>query len=128
MITIHNNVIFNPKRGIQTYSKSRSSNPSPLTQSGLNSIKTGATRSSVLNRLYVLDNFLAGPISSTYLNQIQADLLLLSQNNMSALIRFMYKDSYTSGVAQQPTKALILSHIEQIAPIVNAYPQAIMAF
>jgi hypothetical protein len=132
MITIHNNTIFNPKRGIQKYSQTKANSPSPLTQSFLTSVKTGLTKSSVIYRYYFLDSFINSDISLSYLNQLQADLTLLAQNNMTVLLRFAYKENFTeastTNIPQQPTKNQILTHISQIAPILNNNVNSIMAF
>jgi len=120
--TENTGVSNNPERGFfHSLSTLSSSNPTKyiaLTQSSLDSYR--ATENiTTIQRLFYLNDFLNSSISSTYLMNIQSDFTKLRSSGCKAIIRFSY--SKVEGTTQQqPTKAMILTHISQLAPILNS--------
>jgi len=115
-------VIFNPERGWQKYTD----NNSTLSSSTLNSWKNGVDKVSVIYRGFYLNNFINSNISQSYLDGLQADFNLIRNAEMKVLVRFSYTQS-TSCTTCQPTKAQILSHIQQLLPVLNANKDVIFA-
>lgn len=126
----------NPDRGFYTYSETKASNYSPLVLNDLVNKRNGYTsssanysvKSSLVFRYYVLDDFYQGQnITTTYLNNIQADFSTARQAGVRLILRFTYNitpDKSCGESACPPyldgTKATILKHIAQLKPILQA--------
>ena len=121
--TESNAIISNPERGLQKYSITNSNyntqtSFSNLSQTELTSWRTGSEKVSVLFRYFLLDAFLSSDISLNYLNNMQKDFNIIRNAGLKCIVRFSYSDAESAN-PQQPTKAIILKHIGQIAPILN---------
>ena len=113
-----NDNILNPERGFYKYTSTGSSGGyNVISTSTLNSYKTN-DKITVVQRIFFLRDFINGtPISTSYLNNMQTDFNNLRSSGMKAIIRFTYTSSNAS--VYQPTKSQILSHISQLAPVLN---------
>jgi hypothetical protein len=112
-------VIFNPERGLQKYSISSSGLLSATT---LNSWKNSPDRISVVYRYFMLP--ISGNITSTQLSNIQTDFNTVRNTGLKIIVRFSYSNSCNSGcldgtISQQPSKNQILTHINQLSPVIN---------
>lgn len=116
-------VLFNPDRGFFKFSGTNSTNYSLLNENTLNGYKNGVDKISMIYRGFYLPT---GTISSTYLNNMQTDFNRLRNTGMKAIIRFAYVES-SSCTSCQPNKAQILSHITQLAPVINNNKDVITA-
>lgn len=129
--TASTSIIANPERGLQKYSKTASDyatviGANNLSVSNLNTWKNSSDKVTVVFRYFLLDAFLNSNINSTYLNNIQADFDNIRTAGLKIIVRFSYSD-IQSGVAQQPTKAQILTHISQLSEILNANKDVIFS-
>lgn len=129
--TASTSIIANPERGLQKYSITASDyatsiGANNLSVSTLNTWKNSTDKITIVYRYFMLDAFLNSNINSTYLNNIQADFDNVRTAGLKIIVRFSYSD-VQSGVAQQPTKAQILTHISQLSTILNANKDVIFS-
>lgn len=111
-------IINNPERGIQKYSDAKASNYQLLSESTLNGYKNGSDKVTVLYRCFYLNTFFTSNISQAYLNNMQTDFDRIRNVGMKVIIRFAYSFS-TSTAPFDPTKEQMLTHIEQLKPILE---------
>lgn len=112
-------IISNPERGFYKHEGTHPSDYDPLSQSSLTSHRINDHITLVL-RLFYLDDFVQGPISSTYLTAMQNDFAALRGAGVKAILRFAYSDDPDNGQQQDANKAQVLAHIQQIKPILLA--------
>jgi hypothetical protein len=121
-----NLVINNPEIGFYHYTSTGSSGGYNLiNQSTLEGYRTNENIT-VIQRQFFLRPFITGtPITSTYLTNMQTDFNRIRAAGAKVIVRF----TYTSGSATvyQPTKAKILTHIAQLAPVINANKDVIVS-
>lgn len=109
--TASNAVISNPERGFYKHTSTGSTlNQTELTNYRLNSNIT------LIYRNYKLNNFKTGPISETFLASMQSDFDKMRNAGIKCIIRFTYSTS-TSDSPRDASKAIILSHITQMKPM-----------
>ncbi len=116
----------NPERGFYLHTETRASNPSPVPANLANLRLNGSrdpnnayvARISLVLRVFYLDAFINAPISSNYLNIIQADLDSIRNQGAKVIVRFAYFRS-PDRPFPEPGKAQILEHIGQLAPILR---------
>ena len=122
---ISQEIIFNPERGFSKFSET---NPEPnysqLSVSTLNGYKNSSDKISVIYRGFYLP--FTESIPQTYIDKMQIDFNRLRQTGLKAYIRFAYTRS-TSCTSCQPTKTIILSHIRQLASVINNNKDVIVA-
>lgn len=120
------NIIANPERGLQKfsitaedYATSDSTNNLPI--SILNNWKNSSDSVTVIYRCFLLKNFIAADIDSTYLNNIQTDFNNIRTAGLKVIVRFAYyyPDKTVKPIPQQPSKSQILLHISQLSPILS---------
>jgi hypothetical protein len=124
-------IIANPERGLQKYSITNNtyysaSNYSSISESTIRSWRTGPEKVTVIYRYFLLGNFMETEISETYLNNIQIDFDRIRNAGLKTLVRFSYTNRQSTD-PQQPVKALILRHIEQLAPVLESNKDVIVA-
>lgn len=129
--TASTSIIANPERGLQKYSITASNystkkNANNLSISTLNSWKNSTDKVTVVYRYFMLNNFMNANINSIYLNNIQRDFDNIRNAGMKVIVRFAYSNN-TGTAAQQPTKSRILSHINQLSPILNSNKDVIFS-
>ena len=115
-------VFANPERGIYRYSEARSGSYVPLDVGTLRGYREQQAVTLVF-RYFYLEDFKAGPISSEYLQNMQADFDALRETGLKGVIRFAYTSE--DRVAEGPPygdapKSVILGHIAQVAPLLEA--------
>jgi hypothetical protein len=124
--TISTEEFANPERGFYVQADTRASAPSPV-PSNLASYRidgksspgdTYTAKISLLLRLFYLDSFVAAPISSNFLNSIQADFDSIRAQGDKVIVRFAYTKNTTRPFGE-PTKAQIMQHIEQLKPLLK---------
>ena len=122
--TESNEIFANPERGLQKYSITNASyntstNYTNLNLSTLEGWRTGNDKITVIFRYFLLSNFLESNISQTYLDNIQRDFNVIRNAGLKCIVRFSYSNGQSS-LPQQPVKSMILSHINQLAPLLEA--------
>lgn len=122
-----NVAIPNPEKGFYRYTSTGSSGGyNLLSQSTLSGYRTNENIT-VIQRQFFLRDFITGiPITSTYLTNMQTDFNRIRNAGAKVIVRFTYSSSSTTPVFQ-PTKAQILNHIQQLAPVVNANRDVIVS-
>ena len=75
-----------------------------------------------------LDSFVSTAISASYLQAIAADFEVVRQAGLKAIVRYAYTDNGSTQPYGDATKAQVLAHISQLAPIWNAYSDVIAVF
>ncbi len=125
--TVSTDIFPNPDRGFYRYTSSGSSGTtySFISASTLNSYRT--QNHTVIQRMFYLQQFVASPISSTYLANMQTDFNAIRNAGMKVMIRFAYSSSESAAVLDA-TKAQTLAHIQQVAPIIQANKDVIATY
>lgn len=118
-------IFNNPERGIQKYSDAKASNYQLLSESTLNGYKNGVDKVTVIYRCFYLNTFFNSNISQEYLNNMQTDFNRIRNTGLKVIIRFAYSFSSSTGPFD-PTKEQMLTHIEQLRPILNANKDVIL--
>lgn len=129
--TESDSIYANPERGLQKYSITNSTyyitpGYSNIDVATIRGWREGADKVSVIYRYFLLGDYMAGDISATYLANIQLDFDRIREAGLKCLVRFSYTNRQGT-VAQQPTKAQILKHIEQLAPVLHQNRDVIVA-
>lgn len=129
--TNSNEIFANPERGFQKYSITNSSyattaNYSNINVNELNSWYSGTDKVTVIFRYFLLEDFLTTNINATYLSNMQLDFNRIRTAGFKCIVRFSYSNSEGTS-AQQATKAQILAHLNQLAPILNANKDVIIS-
>ena len=124
-------IFANPERGFQKYSITDSNyattvNYSNINVNELNAWYSGTDKISVIFRYFLLEDFLNTDINTAYLNNIQLDFDRIRTTGLKCIIRFSYSNAQGTS-AQQANKAQILSHLNQLAPIINANKDIIIS-
>lgn len=118
LYTPSNALIRNPEIGFYHFSSTgESANYNLLSAATLNGYRNNQNIV-VIQRQFFLKNFVTGiPISQAYLNNVQADFNTIRSAGAKVIVRFTYTSQ--DATPYQPTKAQILNHIAQLAPVVN---------
>lgn len=121
------NIIPNPEKGFYRYTSTGSSGGyNLLNQTTISGYRTNENIT-VIQRQFFLRDFITGiPITSTYLTNMQTDFNRIRNAGAKVIVRFTYTSS-SSFTVFQPTKAQILAHIQQLAPVVNANRDVIVS-
>ena len=117
--TASSTAIANPERGFYKHTETHSTGYYPLSQTTLTGYRTNSNITLIL-RVFYLENFINGPISSTYLQNMQTDFARIRAAGLKCIVRFAYADTDDTGVPHDATKTIILSHINQLTPILQA--------
>jgi len=122
--SISNEEFANPERGFYLQSDSYASAPSSIPANLANFRINGrnspgnvySAKISLLLRVYYLDSFVSTPISASFLSSIQTDFNSIRSQGSKVIVRFAYNQDQTSPF-NEPAKAQILAHIEQLKPV-----------
>lgn len=107
-------VISNPERGFYKHSTSNSAiDEANLVDYRLNNNIT------LLYREIRLDAFVNAPISQDFLNKMQIDFNKIRNAGLKCILRFVYSNS-ENALPRDATKSLMLSHILQLKPVLQA--------
>jgi len=120
-------IFANPERGLQKYSKNISSNGNynAISESTLTGWRTGTDKVTVVYRYLMLTPYMNSSIDAAYLANVQTDFNRIRNSGLKVIIRPTYTDEYITTV--QPNKAMILNHIAQLAPVINANKDVIIS-
>lgn len=129
--TESDSIFANPERGLQKYSITNSTyyitpGYSNIDVATIRGWREGADKVSVIYRYFLLGDYMTSDISATYLANIQLDFDRIREAGLKCLVRFSYTNRQGT-VPQQPTKAQILKHIEQLAPVLQQNRDVIVA-
>ncbi len=130
--TESDNLFANPERGLHKYSITNSDYNIIESYSNLNSTtlsdwRQGDDKITLLYRSFLLNDFLDSDITQTYLENMQLDFDIIRESGLKCIIRFSYSDAL-SDHAQQPEKNQIISHIAQLAPLLEENKDIILTF
>lgn len=109
-------VLFNTERGFTKFTGTNSTNYSLLNLNTLNNYKNSQDKISLIYRGFYLP---LNTIPQSYLNNMQTDFNTIRQSGLKVIVRFAYAETTNCGSNCQPTKAQILAHIQQLAPVLN---------
>ncbi|ESU22343.1 hypothetical protein FEDK69T_23270 [Flavobacterium enshiense DK69] len=116
-------VIANPERGFYKHTEVHSPSYTGLSESTLNGYR--ANNITLILRVFYLENFVNGPISDSYLSNMQADFNKIRNAGLKCIIRFAYSDEKV-GVLDAP-KAIVLQHISQLKNVLTSNEDVICA-
>jgi hypothetical protein len=119
-------IISNPERGFYKHEETHPTGYDALNQATLTSNRVNNHITLIL-RLFYLDDFVQGPISSAYLANMQSDFAKMRGAGIKAVLRFAYSDDVNNGQMQDATKEQIIAHINQVKPILLANSDVISA-
>lgn len=117
--------IANPERGFYKHTETFGSDYHALNQTTLtnNRINNGYT---LILRVFYLDNFINSKISNSFLNNMKSDFTKIRAAGIKCIVRFAYSDD-PSDPQRDATKSKILSHINQLKPVLQANSDVIAA-
>lgn len=118
----------NPERGFYRFTQTFSSNYSLLNQTTLQNFRTVnqtptnasfTVRSTLIQRLVILDAFKSIPLSNALLNNLQTDLDIIRAAGLKVILRFFYPNPDMGCVSPYGDAApsVVLQHIGQLKPI-----------
>ena len=108
--------INNPERGFYRHTEAHSTGYTGLDQNTLNGYKSSNT--TLILRVFYLENFINAPISSSYLSSMQSDFNKIRTAGIKCIVRFAYSDNING--ALDASKTQILAHIQQLKPLLTA--------
>ena len=115
----------NPERGFYHHEETSSGSYSPLSQSALTAYRTQESISLIL-RLFYLESFRSGAISTSYLDNMRTDFARLRAAGLKAVVRFAYTSDSSSPYGDASPDR-VLAHIAQLKPILAANADVIAA-
>ncbi len=90
--------------------------------------------STLMFRYFMLTDFVSSPISAAYLTSMGNDFNAVRQGGAKIILRFSYTNTVDSGCGSPPcspygdaSKAQVLAHIAQLAPVLQANSDVIAA-
>ncbi len=111
-------IIANPDRGFYKPFDTFSDNYIALNQTELTGFRVNNSITMIYRGFY-LNTFKNSTISDTYLANIQKDFDVIRNSGLKAVIRFAYSNN-ESDVPRDASKAIILSHLQQLKPLLTA--------
>ncbi len=126
----------NPERGWYRYSATRSGNYTALdsaTIAGYRLLHTPfsagySIHASLVFRYFFLEDFKTGPISTAYLDAMEQDFITARKAGVKLIPRFAYTDEVDNSCGSSfcppygdASKAILLSHIAQLKPLLQNY-------
>lgn len=111
-------VFPNPERGFYRYSSAHTGAYNPLDQAFITTFRT-SNNITLIHREFRLRDFLTTPISDAYLANMQNDFNKIRNAGLKCIIRFVYSND-DSLEPRDATKQMILTHIGQLAPVLQA--------
>ncbi|MEN9336026.1 MAG: hypothetical protein RLZZ500_1013 [Bacteroidota bacterium] len=115
---VSSTAIANPERGFFKFTETHSNAYSSLNATTLTNYRVNQ-KITLIYRAFYLENFINTPISAAYLTLMQQDFDKIRQAGLKCIIRFAYADD-ESAIQRDATKTQMLSHIQQIAPLLQA--------
>ncbi|UOK41146.1 MULTISPECIES: DUF4832 domain-containing protein [Flavobacterium] len=104
--------IANPERGFYRHTEVHSSSYIGLNQSTLEGYRKNNNITLIL-RVFYMESFVNGPISDSYLSNMQSDFNKIRNAGLKCIVRFAYSDNKDAGVLDAP-KSVVLQHISQL--------------
>lgn len=111
-------VFPNPERGFYRYSSAHTGTYNPLDQAFITSFRT-SNNITLIHREFRLRDFINSPISDAYLSNMQNDFNKIRNAGLKCIIRFVYSND-DSLEPRDASKQMILTHIGQLAPVLQA--------
>ncbi len=111
-------VFPNPERGFYRYSSAHTGTYNPLDQAFITTFRT-SNNITLIHREFRLRDFINSPISDAYLSNMQNDFNKIRNAGLKCIIRFVYSND-DSLEPRDASKQMILTHIGQLAPVLQA--------
>jgi hypothetical protein len=108
----------NPERGFYKHTSANSGTYKGLNQTTITNYRV-LNNISLIYRAFPLDDFIDTPISAGYLANMQSDFDKIRKAGIKCFIRFTYSDDQDVP-KRDATKAMMLTHIKQIKPLLQA--------
>lgn len=118
-------VFPNPERGFYREVSAHSDSYTVLDSADLEDYRNDDDMSLVL-RIFNLEDFFTSNISSGYLTNMQTDFDEIRNAGFKCIVRFAYNSDSPDPGNNNATKAWILTHIGQVAPILTANQDVII--
>lgn len=123
-----NSDFVNPERGFYRFTQTFSSNYSLLNQSELVNYRVidqtpyrakYTVKSSLIQRILVLDNFRSTQLSTTFLNNLQTDFNTIRSSGLKVILRFFYPNPNVDCISPfgDAPSNIVLKHIAQLKPL-----------
>jgi surface protein len=126
--TLDDSIISNPERGFYDLITTGTSGGYNLVDQNTVADYRTDENITVIQRQFFLMPFIDGsPISTLYLANMQTDFDRIRAAGAKVIVRFTYSSLVVSTGVYQPTKAQILAHITQLAPVVNLNKDVIVS-
>ena len=110
--------VVSPERGIYHGFEVRSDTPACTKEEVIANLKTG--HALWLLEFYLTD-YITGSIDQACLDKMQACFDAIRQGGAKAIVRFAYRDDNSDlTIAQEPEASILLGHIDQVKPILQA--------
>lgn len=116
--TASSSVFSNPERGFYKFTSTNSGTYQSLNQTSLTNYRLNSNIT-LIYREFKLETFTNSPISASFLSNMQSDFDKIRNAGLKCIIRFTYSDS-ESASPRDASKAIILSHLIQLQPILQA--------
>lgn len=128
---VDGNDFNNPERGFYRFSQTKSSNFIPLDFNQLYNYRTVyqipgsstitanyAIKTTLIQRLYVLDEFTSSPLSNSFLNNVQGDMNTIRNAGQKVILRFFYNDPESCSPPYfDAIPSTVKTHIHQLKEI-----------
>jgi hypothetical protein len=125
----------NPERGFYEPTETHSDHYTPLNRATLKCYRENEG-TTLIHRMFYLENFVDSPITEAYTTAMTADFETVRQAGLKMIVRFAYADTphFAPGTYWPPippygdsTKEWILTHTEQLSPVLQANSDVIAA-
>lgn len=116
--TASNIPLTNPDRGFYKFTSTGQNSYQLLDQTTITNYRLNS-KVTLIYREFSLSGFKTSSISQAYLTNMQTDFNRIRNAGLKAIIRFTYSNSETEAV-KDATKAMILSHLQQLQPVLAA--------
>lgn len=120
-----NQAFANPERGWYEHEQSRTDeSPDYVALTTATPETFRRNNITLILRLFYLDGFRSGDISSDYLRKMQADFDVIRESGLKAIVRF----AYTLTDDQDATKERIFKHLDQLREVIARNADVIAVF
>jgi len=124
----YDNLIANPERGFYNHEETTINNYDALSLTHLKNLYSTKKVTLILRIIYLTGYAAKATLPSSFLNNLLPDDFdTIRQAGMKALIRFTYTDKSTKPYGDA-APAIVMSHLDQLAPILQANVDVIQAF
>lgn len=125
VFTESDKVFANPERGFYSVKNFHSASDAKMTDRAIEVART-MNKTIYYNGYYPKD-YMNGPIGEEFLEMMRYNMQVLRENGAKCVLRVAYSDSETEK-PWDPTPEVVLTHIENIKPVLQEYADVILTF